>query len=81
MPEAFGYRREKDAKPFARGTRTFLSAQRGLQEHLTDRHEQAIYTGRAAIMGQPAFQSGCHTFEMHLPVPDAQEIRSQEERH
>jgi hypothetical protein len=50
MPEAFGYLREKDAKPYARGTRTFLSAQRELHKYLFDRLIKPIYTGRAAFL-------------------------------
>jgi hypothetical protein len=71
----------KDVKSFARGTRKLLSAQRQNQEHLFDRLVRPIYTELAAILGHSAFQAGCHKFEIHLPVPDAQEIRSQKERH
>jgi len=37
MSEAFGYHREKDAKSYARRTRTFLSAQREFEDYLFDR--------------------------------------------
>jgi hypothetical protein len=68
MPEAFGYHREKDAKPYARGTRTLLPAQREFQKYLFDRLPKPIYTGRAAILRNPAFQAGCRGFEPRLPL-------------
>jgi len=60
MPEAFGNHREKYAKPYARGTRKLMSAQRKFLEYLLDRLPQPIYTRRAAILEPPAFQAGGH---------------------
>ncbi len=59
---------ENYAKSYAGGTRKLFSAQRQLQEHLFHRLGQPIYTGRAAILGRPAFQAGSRGFEPHLPL-------------
>ncbi len=68
MLEAFGYHREKDAKPYSRGARKLMSAQREFEEYLIDRLPKPICTGRAAILRRPAFQAGCRGFEPRLPL-------------
>ncbi len=68
MPEAFGYYLEEYANSYARGTRTFMSAQREFEKYLFDRHPQPTYTGRAVFLRHPAFQAGCRGFEPRLPL-------------